>query len=137
MPTGYHLVEGPPTLEDYRRLRADTGLSPKTVEQASAGLHGAWAAVHVIDDATGETIGMGRVLGDGGWYFHVVDMAVLPTHQRRGIGAAILTALLDTIRDRAPANPYVTLMADLPGRPLYTRFGFQETAPGTVGMQLV
>ena len=22
----------------------------------------------------------GRLIGDGGWYFHVVDMAVLPAH---------------------------------------------------------
>jgi hypothetical protein len=28
---------------------------------------------------------MGRVIGDGGWYFHVVDMAVLPEHQRRDL----------------------------------------------------
>ena len=130
------MVEGPPALEDYRRLRAESGLSPKSVEQASAGLHGAWAAVHVVDEESGETVGMGRVLGDGGWYFHIVDMAVLPTHQRRGIGAAILTTLLATIRDRAPAGAYVTLMADVPGRPLYARHGFVETAPDTVGMVL-
>jgi len=34
---------------------------------------------------------MGRVIGDGGWYFHIVDMAVLPEHQRRGLGDAVLT----------------------------------------------
>lgn len=130
------LVEGPPALEDYLRLRAESGLSPKTRAQAEAGLHGAWAAYHVVDDATGATVGMGRVLGDGGWYFHVVDMAVLPTHQRRGIGAAVLAALLDVIAEKAPPDPYVTLMADEPGRPLYARFGFVETAPGTVGMVL-
>ena len=32
-------------------------------------------------------VGMGRLLGAGGWYFHVLDMAVLPDHQRRGLGA--------------------------------------------------
>ena len=30
------------------------------------------------------TVGMGRVIGDGGWYFHVVDMAVLPTTSAAG-----------------------------------------------------
>lgn len=133
---GLLLVEGPPSLEDYRRLRAESGLSPKTVEQVSAGLHGAWTAWHVLDESTGETVGMGRVLGDGGWYFHIVDMAVLPSHQRRGIGAAMLRTLLATIRERAPEGAYVTLMADTPGRPLYAAHGFVETAPGTVGMVL-
>ena len=79
---------------------------------------------------------MGRVIGDGGWYFHVLDMAVLPAHQRRGLGAAVLEFLLDEIRDRAPAEPWVTLLADEPGRPLYARFGFVEPAPGSVGMVL-
>ena len=76
---------------------------------------------------------MGRVIGDGGWYFHVVDMAVLPEHQRRGLGDAILTALLDRIRAAAPAGAFVNLLADPPGRRLYERHGFAPTAPGSVG----
>ena len=130
------LCPGPPDLDAYLRLRAESGLSPKTPEQGLAALGGAWAAFHVIDTASGETVAMGRALGDGGWYFHIIDMAVLPSHQRRGIGAAVLAALLDEIASRAPANPYVTLMADEPGRPLYRRFGFTETGPRTVGMAL-
>jgi ribosomal protein S18 acetylase RimI-like enzyme len=77
---------------------------------------------------------MGRVLGDGGWYFHIVDMAVLPEHQRRGLGDAIMTALLDRIRLEAPPGAYVSLLADPPGRRLYQRHGFAETAPASVGM---
>jgi GNAT superfamily N-acetyltransferase len=90
--------------------------------------------VHVVEERTGKTVAMGRVLGDGGWYFHVVDMAVDPGHQRRGLGAAILAALLDTIRDGAPTGAYVNLLADPPGRALYARHGFRETAPESVGM---
>jgi len=79
---------------------------------------------------------MGRLLGDGGWYFHVVDMAVLPEHQRRGLGDAILGALLDRVRDLAPPGAYVNLFADPPGRALYARHGFADTAPGSVRMAL-
>jgi GNAT superfamily N-acetyltransferase len=61
-------------------------------------------------------------------------MAVLPAHQRRGLGDRILTALLDRIRKRAPADAYVNLLADEPGRKLYARHGFVETAPGSIGM---
>jgi ribosomal protein S18 acetylase RimI-like enzyme len=77
---------------------------------------------------------MGRVIGDGGWYFHVVDMAVHPEHQRRGLGDAVLTELLDRIRAAAPAGAFVNLLADPPGRRLYARHGFTPTAPGSVGM---
>ncbi len=77
---------------------------------------------------------MGRLLGDGGWYFHVLDMAVLPDHQRRGLGDTILGALLTKIHDHAPAGAYVSLMADPPGRRLYERHGFAATDPQSIGM---
>lgn len=136
MEENLRLLVGPPPLSDYLRLRAESGLSPKTVEQGRAGLTGSWAAVHVVQLDTGEVVGMGRVIADGGWYFHVIDMAVLPGFQRRGIGDAVLTALLADIARRAPAGAYVSLLADEPGRPLYRRHGFVETGPRTVGMAL-
>ena len=79
---------------------------------------------------------MGRVIGDGGCFFQVVDMAVVPEHQRRGIGDAVLTHLLDRIRDAAPPGAYVSLLADPPGRRLYAKHGFRETAPLSIGMAL-
>ena len=133
---GYTLLDGPPDVADYLRLRRETGMSPKTEEQAEAGTHGAWAALRVRHDASGETVGMGRVIGDGGWYFHVIDMAVLPEHQRQGLGSAVLEHLLDTIRASAPPGAYVSLMADGPGQPLYARHGFEDRTPRTVGMSL-
>jgi ribosomal protein S18 acetylase RimI-like enzyme len=116
---GYELRMQAPAVDDYVRLRRDAGLTPKTAEQARAAIPGSWAACSVVHAATGETVGMGRVLGDGGWYFHVVDMAVLPDHQRRGIGDAILSALVARIRESTPPGAYVTWLADPPGRRLY------------------
>jgi ribosomal protein S18 acetylase RimI-like enzyme len=136
MPDGYRLVDAAPAVDAYLDLRSRAGLSPKSREQAAAALPGSWAACHVVHEPTGDTVGMGRVLGDGGWYFHVVDMAVLPEHQRRGLGDAVLRTLLDRIRRRAPSGAYVNLLADPPGRALYARHGFAETAPGSIGMAL-
>lgn len=132
----YRLVDGAPAVEDYLALRQRSGLSVKTRGQAVAALPGSWAAYHVVHEATRQTVGMGRVIGDGGWYFHIVDMAVLPEHQRRGLGDALLGALLDRIRAETPAGAYVTLLADPPGRGLYARHGFAETAPASIGMAL-
>lgn len=136
MDTRYELVSAPPPVADYLRLRKEAGLSPKTEEQATAALPGSWAACHVVHTTTGEVVGMGRVLGDGGWYFHIVDVAVLLKHRRRGLGDAILTALIDRISAVAPPAAYVNLLADAPGRRLYERHGFSETAPGSVGMAM-
>lgn len=133
LPAGYRLVAGPPAVEDYLDLRRRAGLTPTSRAQAEAALPGSWAACHVVGDA-GRAVGMGRVLGDGGWYFHVVDMAVLPEHQRRGLGDAMLADLLGRIRTGAPPGAYVNLLADPPGRRLYARHGFTGTAPGSIGM---
>jgi hypothetical protein len=70
LPAGYRLVEGPPGLRDYLLLRDRAGLSPRRADQAEAALGGSWAAVHVLYEDDGRAVGMGRVLGDGGWYFH-------------------------------------------------------------------
>jgi len=130
------LHPGTPTVQDYMRLRADAGLTPRTEEQSSLALPGSWAACHVVETASGETVGMGRLIGDGGWYFHVADMATSSEHQRQGIGRAVLDWLLDGIRARAPAGAYVSLVADPAGRPLYERAGFHVVADGW-GMELV
>ena len=124
-----------PPVEAYLRLRQEAGLSPRTREQAVAALPGSWAACHVVKEGDGEVVGMGRLLGDGGFYFHVVDMAVLPKHLRRGLGDAMLAALLRRIRETAPAGAYVSLLADPPGRHLYERNCFCETAPRRVAME--
>lgn len=135
LPSGYRLVEGPPSITDYLALRIKAGLSPVTEAQAAAALPGAWCRYHIVHEPTGVSAAMGGVIGDGGWYFHVVDMAVLPEHQRKGLGNVILTTLMDRIRRDSPPGAYVNLFADPPGRPLYKKHGFVEAAPDEMGMK--
>lgn len=132
----YRLRPGPPTLSDYLRLRRESGLSPKDEAQGAGALTGSWAFRHVVD-ASGDTVGMGRVIGDGAWYFLITDMATLPEHQGRGIGGAVLDALLKHIAEDAPVGAYITLTADPPGRHLYELRGFVDVAPQRTGMHLV
>ncbi|WP_018157999.1 GNAT family N-acetyltransferase [Demetria terragena] len=135
LPPGYTLHAGPPTVDDFIRLRRDAGLTPPSREQAELGINGAWYAVHVLHTESTTTVAMGRVLGDGGTAFHVTDMAVDPAHQRRGLGDAILTALMGELRAKAPSGAYISLMADPPGQGLYLRHGFVRSTP-TEGMSL-
>ena len=135
LPPDYNLSEGTPPISAYLALRRKTGLSPKTEEQARAALGRSWYPVHINHSTTSTVVGMGRVIGDGGWYFHINDMAVLPEHQRKGLGDAIMAALMERILDGAPPEPYVNLIADEAGRGLYTKWGFSETGPRSVGME--
>ncbi|MBT1678588.1 GNAT family N-acetyltransferase [Curtobacterium aurantiacum] len=130
----YRLVIGPPPLEDYLRLRRESGLSPKDPAQGAGAIAGSWSACHVVDEH-GTPVAMGRTIGDGGWYFHIADIATDPAHQRRGLGRRVVEWLLADIRDRAPAGAYVTLVGDPPGQRLYRSLGFDDVAP-SLGMAL-
>ncbi|MEO1000190.1 MAG: GNAT family N-acetyltransferase, partial [Pseudomonadota bacterium] len=84
---------------------------------------------------TGEAVAMGRVIGDGALVLQIVDIAVLPSWQGRGLGLRIMAALMERIVAEAP-GAYVSLIADGPARHLYARFGFAPVAPASEGMAL-
>ena len=128
----YLITESRPAVEEYLRLREVTGLSPKSPDAAKAGLQGTILAVCVRSDE--ELVGMGRIIGDGGCFFQIVDVAVHPDHQRRGLGRRILESLMHRLKLAAPRTAYVSLIADGDARHLYSKFGFAPTAPGSIGM---
>ncbi|SNR41696.1 GNAT family N-acetyltransferase [Halorubrum vacuolatum] len=78
------------------------------------------------------TVGMARIVGDGGTAFLIVDVAVEPSHQGQGIGSAMFDALMTWLSDHAPPGGYVYLFADVDG--FYERWGFEESAPASKGM---
>lgn len=130
--TEYDLVPRTPTVAEYRDLRRLTGLSEKTEEAALRGLPNTIYAV--VIETGGTAIGMGRVTGDGGTAYQIVDIAVLPAHQGNGLGKRIVAALVDWLHANAPKSAYVSLIADGPAKDLYAQYGFKETAPASVGM---
>jgi hypothetical protein len=82
-------------------------------------------------------VAMARVIGDGGWYFHIIDMAVLPEHQSKGLGQVLMEDIMEKIEKDAPPGAYVNLLGSENGSKLYKKFGFVESGPGgNVGMEL-
>ena len=77
---------------------------------------------------------MGRIIGDGGTAFQMVDIALEPAHQGRGLGKAIMAALMDRLNAYAPEGAYVSLIADGDARHLYARYGFEAVMPASIGM---
>jgi ribosomal protein S18 acetylase RimI-like enzyme len=130
----YELITAAPGVDDYRRLRRVSGLSEKTQAAAEAGLPNSWFAVTIRHG--GRAVGMGRIIGDGGTAFQIVDIAVEPEHQGQGLGKRIMTALVDHLRANAPASAYVSLIADGDARHLYAKFGFEPVMPASIGMAL-
>lgn len=134
LPDGYELHHETPGVADYRRLRAISGLTARSAAAAEAGLPNTLFGVVVRHD--GRVVGMGRVIGDGALFLQIVDIAVDPDHQGRGLGKAIMRALMDHIAATMPAEAYVSLIADGEAHRLYARFGFAPVGPYAMGMAL-
>lgn len=128
----YTVLHDVPSAETYCRLRVGAGLSAKSAQAAARGLPNSLFAVQVLHK--GEPVGMGRVIGDGGTAFQVVDIAVLTAHQGQGLGKRIMGEIAAWLREHVPETGYVSLLADVPADGLYQQFGFVPTAPRTVGM---
>ncbi|GAB7013430.1 GNAT family N-acetyltransferase [Halolamina salina] len=127
----YELRESPPTVDRFLELRDAAGMAERSREAVEQGLPNSLYAVTVVD-GTGETVGMARIVGDGGSVYHVCDMAVHPDHQRQGLGSRMMDALMEWIDEEAPPAAYVNLMADVDG--FYEQWGFERTAPASKGM---
>ena len=74
----------------------------------------------VACDSKGRAIGTARLVPDG----RIGRMAVLVEWRRRGVGAALLEALVARARERS--MPRVTLHAQTRAAGFYRRFGFNE-----------
>ncbi|MGN6489504.1 MAG: GNAT family N-acetyltransferase [Devosia sp.] len=130
----YQLVERLPTVAEFCDLRRLSGLTPKTEEAAAAGLPN--TLYSVVVEHGDETVGMGRIIGDGGTVYQIADMAVLPAHQGKGQGKRIMQALVGWLQANAPKSAYVNLIADGEAKNLYAQFGFAPTAPASIGMSM-
>lgn len=76
-------------------------------------------SVHALAfDAAGKAVGTGRLLPDG----HIGRMAVLAPARGRGVGSALLQALMAAARQRGLRE--VQLNAQTQALPFYERFGF-------------
>jgi GNAT superfamily N-acetyltransferase len=129
------LVERFPDVDDYLRVRAAAGMHAKSREAAERALPNTLYGVSLARD--GAVVGMGRVIGDNGCFFTVVDIAIVPELQGQGLGRRVMAALDAWLLRNVPPSAYVTLVADGDAKYLYAKFGFVESAPVAVNMEYV
>lgn len=130
----YRQKQETPDIGEYRDLRERCKLSPKSVEASERGLANSLFATTIREN--GKLIAMGRVVGDDGCNYEVVDIAVHPDYQRQGLGQEIMGAIMSYIERNAPDSAYVSLIADHHSPALYSKFGFKPTAPISIGMAM-
>jgi len=81
------------------------------------------AAVFAFDGSS--LVGFGRVISDGTYQAGLYDIAVAPEYQGRGIGAAIVKALLGKVK-----NCNVILYASPGKEKFYEKAGFRRMKTG-------
>lgn len=126
------LVEREPTPEEYRRLRASVGWNEIADDRVRAALPR--SLFSVVLERDGEAVGCGRVVGDGGIYFYVQDVIVVPELQGRGLGRRIMDAVMRYLASAAAPGSFVGLMAAKGVEDLYVRYGFTRRPGDAPGM---
>ncbi|KAL5906831.1 hypothetical protein ACKVV1_011234 [Pyricularia oryzae] len=130
IPAGYAVRTGLPPAPVYRDLRSRAGIIPVTPQQAEAAIKGSWFGCHIVHTSASseETIvGMGGVIANGSWYFHIVDIAILPEHQRKGLGKLVIHTLMEHIlANKAEGRPFICLSASDEGASLYRKCAFMD-----------
>lgn len=82
-----------------------------------------------------KTIGMARVISDGGYVVYIADVIVLPEYQGKGVGQLIMEDVMkyiyEVISDGAPVM--VNLMSAFSRESFYEQFGFVKRPTKEVG----
>jgi ribosomal protein S18 acetylase RimI-like enzyme len=135
MNKNYILVERTPTIEEYQKLREAIGWGSTDTCITEAGLSNSLYSVCALFED--KVIGCGRVIGDGGIYFYIQDVIILPEFQGQGIGERIMNSLMEYLKANTRARTFVGLMAAKESAGFYKRFGFNERPSDAPGMFMV
>ena len=128
----YQVVEQIPAVEDYLALREAVGWGRLDEQVTARGLTHALFTVCLLHE--GNVIGCGRVIGDGGLYFYVQDIIVLPAFQGKGLGKRLMKAIMAYLEEQVPPGSFVGLMAAKDVSNFYTQFGFMVRPAEWPGM---
>jgi GNAT superfamily N-acetyltransferase len=128
----FRYTNAKPNVEDYLRLRVESGMGEKVFAHAETALKGSLFTACLYD---GETlVAFGRVVGDGAISFVVNDIMVHPNYRRQGLGDQILNAIDEYFDEHAHADSYICLIANQPADKLYLKHKFTYLTSHKCGM---
>ncbi len=128
-----HITEEFPQNQEYMDLKAAAGLPEVEISAIATALNRSVLSLLARDD-NDRLIGMGRVVGDGAFYFQLVDIMVAASHLDQGVEEMIVSELLSRLEKIAPSGAEVTVITDVPGIKLYQHAGFKLLYPDRYGM---
>jgi len=121
------------SVNDYIKLRRTADWKDISKRQVRAGLRN---SVYLLSARHNKmTIGMARVIGDGGYVLLIVDVVVLPEYRGKGVGTMIMENVMARIHDsvRDGEGVMVQLMSAKGRESFYRRFGFVSRPNESLG----
>ena len=125
------------SVQDYTMLRSSAGWPEICSEQAEAGLLGSTFLVTAKDGE--RTVGMTRLISDGGYFAILVDVIVLPDYQNRGIGKEMVQRVITHIKSTMKKDyKNYTILTSTPGKEsFYEKMGFHHVPNENEGAGMV
>ena len=110
--------------EDYSKLRESVGWLLFSKEQTQKALTNSLYTVIAVKDS--QTVGMGRLIGDG-MYYMIVDIVVQPNYQKQGIGTKIVNMIIEFVDKETPSGgrSSIQLIAEKGKETFYEKIGFK------------
>lgn len=114
------------SVEDYNYLRKSVGWNEIDITQAKVGISNSLYLITAIH--MNKTIGLVRVVGDGGYVAIIVDVIVLPDYQGKGIGKILLQKIMKFINNgiQEGQSVFINLMSAKGRETFYKQFDFTE-----------
>ena len=112
------------SVQDYNFLRTTAGWGAIKENRAATGIEN---SAFVVAARCGEsTIGMARVISDGGYVAYIADVVVHPDYQGQGIGRALMEQVMKFIDSLIEEDHfmYSCLLAAKGKEEFYNKFGF-------------
>lgn len=113
------------SVENYNHLRKSVGWAELESKQALKGINNsAFLISALVDD---KTVGVSRVVSDGGYIVIIADVIVLPEYQGNNIGKVMMQEVMEYINSNIEEGQFVSvnLMAAKGRESFYTQFGFK------------
>lgn len=130
---GVTFIERLPTIEEYLKLSDAVGWTSFTdLEAVAKSLPK--SLFSIVAEKDGELAGTTRVGGDGALFFYIMDVAVMPEMQGRGIGTALMNAAIEFINNAGAEKSLTFLFTGARRSSFYSRFGFEGPETWLYGM---
>ena len=123
----FRIVERKPTGMEYMQVQGSLGGMSEGLNVVENVISTAVSGVMALDAVSGEAIGHAFLLTDHAGFYYVKNVMVRRDWQGRGVGTALMNALMQWLERNVTTPSLVGLFARESLEPFYQQFGFLQS----------